>query len=134
MRVVDERLSLSAPGERRPRGRGGRDHGAGGIDRVAALLEDLRARGGRDRFAGDRHPVPAVERGLLGAALRVGSAEDHAGTHHRGDGGACQSRKACRGALVARHVRPSWLWSSWLCGGSWLCWWLVARRRAYGRL
>ena len=57
VRVVDQRLRLAAPGQRVPH-RGGRgDHGAGRIDRVAALLEDDRAGGGRQRLAGDRHPM-----------------------------------------------------------------------------
>src|SRR6185436_14842847 len=39
----------------------------GGVDRVAAFLENHRAGGGAQRFAGDRHPVATVERGLLGS-------------------------------------------------------------------
>jgi hypothetical protein len=71
VRVVDERLRLTAPGERVPHGAVGGDHGRGGIDGVAALLKNHRAGGGAERFAGDGHPVRAVQRRLLRAHQRL---------------------------------------------------------------
>ena len=46
------------------------EHRAGGVHRVAAPGEHHRAGGRAERLAGDRHPVAAVERGLLGALRR----------------------------------------------------------------
>ena len=80
--VIDERLGLAAPGQRVPHGRGGGDHGAGGVHGVAALLEDHGAGGGGERLAGHGHPVAAVERGLLGATFRERAAEYDARGHH----------------------------------------------------
>ena len=60
--------------ERVPHRRGGGEHRAGGVDGVAALLEDRRAGRGRERFAGDRHPVAAVQDGLR-RALRQRAVE-----------------------------------------------------------
>jgi hypothetical protein len=72
VRVVDQRLRLAAPAERVPHRRGGTEHGAGGVDGVAAALEHHRAGGGSQGFAGDSHPVASVQYGLacvLGAGV-----------------------------------------------------------------
>ena len=117
--VVDERLGLASPGHGGPQGRIRCDHGAGGIHRIAALLEDLRARGRRERLAGDRHPVPCVQRRLLGAALRLRCAENDAGAHQRdqrGQRAAHESANACslRLAFVRSRMTPpdcrGWIW------------------------
>ena len=84
VRVVDEGLGLAAPGEGGPRGGDGAEHGAGGVDGVAALLEDAGADARGDGLAGDGHPVAAVERRFLGAALGGGAAEH--GACAQGDG------------------------------------------------
>src|SRR5262249_57901793 len=80
--VRDGCRRLAAPGERVPHGRGRRDHRAGRIHGVAAALEDHGTGGGRERLAGDRHPVRAVERGLLGA--RLGARQRGREQHGRG--------------------------------------------------
>ena len=58
--------------------RDGAEHGARGVDGVAALLEDHRAGGGAERLAGDGHPVPAVQHRLDRALRRAGEREEHA--------------------------------------------------------
>ena len=69
-RIVDQGLRFAAPVQHVPH-RGGRgDHGAGRVDGIAAALEDLRAGRGAERLAGDRHPVLAVQRRLLGPGER----------------------------------------------------------------
>ena len=64
LRVVDEGLRLAAPSERVPHGGHRAEHGARGIDGVAALLEDHGAGGRPERLAGDGYPMPAVQRWL----------------------------------------------------------------------
>ena len=63
--VVDECLCLATPAQYVPHRCGCRDHGAGRIDSVAALLERDGAGGRRQRLAGNRDPVLAVQRRLL---------------------------------------------------------------------
>ena len=65
--IVDQRLRFTAPGEHVPHCGDGRQHGARGIDGVAAFLEDHGTGFGAEWLAGDRNPVPAVERRFLGA-------------------------------------------------------------------
>ena len=68
--IVDQRLRFAAPGEHVPHRGDGRQHGARRIDRVAAFLEDHGAGFGAEWLAGDRDPVPAVERRFLGTLGR----------------------------------------------------------------
>ena len=69
-RVVDQRLGLAAPGQHVPHGRGGAQHGAGGVDSVAAAHEHHRAGSRGQRLAGYRHPVLGVKH-RLGSVLRL---------------------------------------------------------------
>ena len=83
MRVVDEGLGLAAPAQYVPHRGGRRKHRAGGVDRVTAAKEGARACRGGQRLAGDRHPVLAVQHGLLRIRARYCSQANAGQYHHR---------------------------------------------------
>ncbi len=64
--IVDESLGLPSPAQDVPHGGGGRQHGARRIHRVSPLSEHHGPGRGGHGLPGDRHPVLAVENGLLG--------------------------------------------------------------------
>ena len=58
----------------------GGQHGAGGVDGVAALHEDAGAGGSGQGLAGDGQPVPAVQHRFFAGPLREGQSrrnDDH---------------------------------------------------------
>ena len=91
-RIEDQGLGLAAPAQRVPHGRGRGQHGASGVDRVAAASEDQGAGRGGERFAGDRHPVASVQHGLDGAL-----GEDRSGGGDGGDGERQNAKTGTRG-------------------------------------
>ena len=99
LRVVDEGLRLAAPPERVPHGGGGGNHRAGRVDGIALLLEDGRAGRRRERFAGDRHPVAAVQDGL-GRPLRHRARGEHAEDRDQG-------QQARRSHVPVEHAHRS---------------------------
>src|SRR5262249_48166943 len=63
--VVDEGLGLAAPADIVIHCADRCEHGARGVDGIASAFEDLRARRGAERFAGNGHPMPPVQHGLV---------------------------------------------------------------------
>ena len=66
-RIINQCLCLSAPAQHIPHGTGGCQHGAGCIYGITTPDENHGAGRGCQRLSGDSHPVPAVQRGLLGS-------------------------------------------------------------------
>ena len=75
VRVVDERLRLTAPAQRVPHRARGCDHRGGGVDGIAALLKDHRTGRGGQRLSGHRHPMRCVEWRFLRALSEDGSGD-----------------------------------------------------------
>ena len=115
-RIVDQRLRLAAPAERVPHRRGRGEHRAGRVDRVAAALEHHRAGGRRERLAGDRHPVLAVQRRLLGALLRRRDGGGQRGNHVRRRAAPPRAGRGGRGS-GAESVIEAFMASSPAVGG-----------------
>ena len=70
-RIVNERLRFAAPAHVVVHRANHREHGAGGVDGIAAALERAGAGHGPKRLARDGHPMPAVQRRLVRGGIRL---------------------------------------------------------------
>jgi hypothetical protein len=76
--IVDQGLCFAAPTQRVEYGAGSADHGAGRVDRIAALLKDHGAGCGCQRFPCNGKPVPGMQNGLNCALCRKSSDQNDA--------------------------------------------------------
>ena len=104
---MDQRLGFATPVQCVPHCRSGSQHGAGCIDGVAAIEENLGPGRGGNRFARDGNPVLAIKNRLLGQDLRrneSGHGDCYRGNHH-------YASEKYHGSIIAKYLWPGSNWT-----------------------